>query len=352
MSARILFDTWPALRSLPWLEVAKLPTPVERVDAVSDAAGASVWCKRDDLTALPYGGNKVRKLEWLLGDARARGCDTIVTTGAFGSHHVLATALYGRANGFEVHAVLFPQPWNEHVEAQLRADLKASAILHPARSYAEVAARMAWIATRLRMQRRHAYLMGPGGSSPVGALGYVEAGLELARQIDEGRVPEPDAVYASAGSGGTAAGVAVGLAAAGLTTRVVAVRVTDRIAINRAVLGQLVRRTVRLLRRHEARFPDVVREAMDNLVIDGTQLGAGYGAVTSEAEAARRIAERDGLSLDPTYTSKALAGLLADAHAGRTERPLLWQTLSSADMAPLVEGAPELPTWARVRDRS
>lgn len=348
MSTRALFERWAALRSLPWIELAELPTAVERIDAISDAAGVSVWCKRDDRTALPYGGNKVRKLEWLLGDARARRCDTIVTTGAFGSHHVLATALHGRAQGFDVHAVLFPQPWNDHVEAQLRADLKAGATLHPARSYAEVAARMAWIATRLRMQRRRAYVMGPGGSSPVGALGYVDAGLELAQQIDEGRVPEPDAVYAAAGSAGTAAGLAVGMAAAGLTTRVVAVRVTDPIAINRAVIGQLVRRTVRLLRRHEPCFPNVVREAMQNLVVDGTQLGGGYGAISSEAEAARRLAERDGLVLDPTYTSKAMAAVLADAHAGRTERPLFFQTLSSADMRPLVDGAPEPPAWARV----
>ena len=344
---RLLGTRWPELSTLPCVEIATLPTEVVRTPAISDAAGVSVWCKRDDRTAEAYGGNKVRKLEWLLGDARARGCEAIVTTGALGSHHVLATAVHAGARGFDVHAVLFPQPWNAHVEDQLRADLAAGATLYPARSYGAVAARMAWIATRLRMKGQHAYVIGPGGSSPVGALGYVEAGLELAAQIDRGDAPEPDAIYVAAGSGGTAAGLAIGLAAAGLVTRLVAVRVTDRIAINRAVLGQLVRRTSSLLRRADSRFPDVRREALANLTIDATQLGAGYGASTPEAEAAQRIAAGDELGLDPTYTSKALAALLADAHAGRASRPLFWQTLSSASMVPLIADAPPPPDWAR-----
>lgn len=344
---RLLTSRFAGLTALPCVEIASLPTEVAPMAGISDAAGVSVWCKRDDLTAARYGGNKVRKLEWLLGDARARGCDAIVTTGALGSHHVLATAVHGAAHGFDVHAVLFPQPWNTHVEEQLRADLNAGATLYPARSYGAVAARMAWIATRLRMKGRRAYVVGPGGSSPVGALGYVEAGLELAAQIDRGEAPEPDAIYVAAGSGGTAAGLSIGLAAAGLVTRLVAVRVTDRIAINRAVLGQLVRRTVGLLRRADSRFPDVRREALKNLAIERAQLGAGYGAPSPEAEAAQRIATSDGLLLDPTYTSKALAALLADAHASRVSRPLFWQTLSSASLSPLLEGAPTVPAWVR-----
>jgi len=347
LSARLLVERWEGLARLPWIELADLPTKAHALSAISDAAGVPVWCKRDDLTARLYGGNKIRKLEWLLGDARSRGRDTLVTTGAFGSHHVLATALCGRSAGFEVHAVLFPQPWTQHVEDQLRADLAAGGVLHRARSYAEVAARMAWIATRLRMQRKRAYVMGPGGSSPVGALGYVEAGLELAQQIDHGGLPEPDAIYVAAGSGGTSAGLAVGLAAAGVGARVVAVRVTDRIAINRTVLAQLVRRTVRLLRKHDPRFPPVARDALSRIAIDGSHAGPGYGAATPEGDEATQPAARDGLVLDPTYTAKALAALIADARAGTTRRPLFLHTLSSAPMAPLLAGAPPAPDWSR-----
>ncbi len=346
LTVRLLRTRWEGVAELGWIPLATLPTDVERLPGVSRATGAEVWCKRDDRTAAPYGGNKVRKLEWLLGDARARGCDVLVTTGAYGSHHVLATAIYGRQQGFDVHAIMVPQPWSPHVEEQLRADLKAGAQLHPVRSYPGVVARMAAVATRLRLAGKRPFLVGPGGSSPVGALGYVEAGLELARQIDAGEIAEPDAIYIAAGSGGSAAGAAIGLAAAGVTARLVAVRVTDRIAINRATLGQLVRRTVHLLRRADQRFPAVTREALRNLVIDPSQLGPGYGAPTEAAEEAARLVLEDGLAMEPTYTSKAFAALIADAREGRSKRPLFIHTLSSAPMAPLVEGAPPAPEWA------
>ena len=344
---RELTRRFPRAGSLGHVEIATLPTPVERLAQASGSVGADVWCKRDDLTAPRYGGNKVRKLEWLLGDARDRGCDCIVTTGALGSHHVLATALYGAQEGFEVHAVVFPQPWNDHVDENLRADLRAGATLYPARSYAGVAARLASIATRLRVKGRRPYVIGPGGSSPVGALGYVEAGLELSTQIDAGELPEPEAIYIAAGSGGCAAGVAVGLAAAGLTLPVVTVRVTHRIAINRAMLGQLVRRTVGLVRNRDPQFPPVTRDALRLLRVESDQLGDGYGVATEAGERATRVGRSDGLSLDPTYTAKAFAALLADTERNAVRRPLFWQTLSSADVAPLIADAPPAPAWAR-----
>lgn len=343
---RLLTTRFPGASSLACVPLATLPTPVERLEQTSEALGAAVWCKRDDLTAVIYGGNKVRKLEWLLGDAQDRGCDCIVTTGALGSHHVLATSIYGAAHGFAVHAVLFPQPWTDHVEENLRAGLKAGATFHPARSYAGVAARMATLTARLRVAGRRPYVIGPGGSSPVGALGYLEAGLELAAQLDAGLLPEPEAIYLAAGSGGCAAGVAVGLAAAGLTTPVVAVRVTHRIAINRAMLGQLVRRTVSRVRDRDPRFPSVTREALRLIRVESHQLGDGYGAPSEAGQRATDLAARDGLGLDPTYTAKAFGALMADVERDAVRRPLFWQTLSSADMATLLVDAPPVPEWA------
>src|SRR5688572_17113709 len=163
--------------------------------AASAAAQRNLWVKRDDLTCTTYGGNKVRKLEFLIGDALAKGCDTIITTGAAGSHHVLATTLFARKHGLAVHAVLVPQPWTGHVEENLRCDLAGGAVIHPVKSFARVGPKMLGLATRMRMRGRKPYLVGPGGSSPVGALGYVEAGIELARQIDERVIAEPSAVY-------------------------------------------------------------------------------------------------------------------------------------------------------------
>src|SRR5262249_49424066 len=116
------------------------PTPLERVSSASvrSHSGCEFWIKRDDLTASLYGGNKVRKLEPILADARARGARCLVTMGAVGSHHVLATTLYGRAAGFDVHAVLVPQPRNDHVVTNVRAGLAAGLHPHPVGSYAAV----------------------------------------------------------------------------------------------------------------------------------------------------------------------------------------------------------------------
>src|SRR5687767_13083589 len=178
-------DRWSGLAALKRVEVAQLPTRVQQLRATTLASSHAAWCKRDDLTSAVYGGNKVRKLEFLIGDALARGDDTIITTGAAGSHHVLATTLFARQHGLAVHAVLVPQPWTGHVEENLRCDLAAGAVVHPVKSFARVGPKMLALAARLRLRGRKPYLVGPGGSSPVGALGYVEAGIELARQIDE-----------------------------------------------------------------------------------------------------------------------------------------------------------------------
>src|SRR5690606_25476577 len=143
MPTHALSRRFPALERLPRLELATLPTPVTACAALSRALRTQVMCKRDDQTSAIYGGNKVRKLEFLLGDARAKGCDALSTVGAFGSHHVLASTIHGRALGFEVHAVLLPQPWTSHVAENLRADLAAGAVLHRATGYASAVAQMA-----------------------------------------------------------------------------------------------------------------------------------------------------------------------------------------------------------------
>ncbi len=189
---RQLAERWPGLASLPHIPLADLPTAVEPVALTG--SGPPIYVKRDDRTHPVYGGNKVRKLEMLLGEARRRGADALITTGALGSHHVLATSIFGAREGFAVHAVLAPQPFTDHVEENLRADLAAGATLYPARSRSAVAARMVEVAARVRWGGRHPYLIGPGGSSPVGAVAFVEAGLELAVQIDEGILPEPRAI--------------------------------------------------------------------------------------------------------------------------------------------------------------
>lgn len=341
----ILSDRWRGMRHIPHVSLARLPTPVEPLEAVSSRLGASVWVKRDDQTALRYGGNKVRKLEYALGEALKRGADAVITTGAAGSHHALATALFGAELGLTVHAVLVPAHFTPHAEDNLHALLVAGAEVHPVRSSAAVLPKMASLAARARLRGGHRpVLLPPGGTNTAGVIGHIEAGLELVRQMEADEIPEPDAVFVPLGTGGTAAGLAVGLAAAGLTCRVIAVRVVPRAVANRPLLGRLVQGAVRHLRSVDNRFPDVADDAMGLITIEHGELGDGYGVPTSQARVAKRMmAEHAGLELDTTYTAKTVAAMTRLARAELAGQTLLYvHTLSGAPLDPRVRRAPTL----------
>jgi 1-aminocyclopropane-1-carboxylate deaminase/D-cysteine desulfhydrase-like pyridoxal-dependent ACC family enzyme len=314
----------------------RYPTPVEPLARLG-RPGSELWVKRDDVTSLRYGGNKVRKLERLLADAVARGAKRVVTLGAAGSHHVLATALYGRQVGLEVEAVLVPQPRTEHAVDVLRASIAAGAVAWPVQSWSRVPP-----AVLARMGARTVFIP-VGGSSVLGAMGYVDAALELASQVRAGAVPEPDVCVVAAGSGGTAAGLAAGFLASGLSTRVVGVCVgTPRWAVRFM--------TRRLARGCSVRVPEATargqmaraRALDERLSIDERFLGPGYGHPTDDGAAATRSAMEAGLSLDPTYTAKAFACALWHVRSRRARHILYWHTLSSAPEAPLLEGAASL----------
>jgi D-cysteine desulfhydrase len=324
--------------------LAGLPTPVARLDGIASKLDADVWVKRDDLTAPRYGGNKVRKLEYLLAQAQGRGADTLITTGTLGSHHVFATALYGREHGFETHAVLMPEPFHPNVEESLRADLAVGAKLTTATSVPQVLRSMAELAVRLRLLGQRPFIVPLGGSTPHGALGLVSAGLELATQIDAGLCPDPDAIYVACGSSATAAGLALGLAAAGLRAKVVAVRIGDKLFANALRMRQLVYHTEALLREYEPRFPRVASRALASIEFDDVEIGRGYGRPTPSSEAARILAAEEGLTLDVTYTSKALACLMRHAEgARRGQRLVFWNTFSSAPLHEFLARAPQVP---------
>ena len=321
-----------------------MPTPIEPLPRISERVDSEVWVKRDDLSAARYGGNKVRKLEYLLGDARARSANTLITTGAVGSHHVFATALYGQELGFETYAALTPQPYQRHVEEILRADLAVGAHLYPVQSLVEASRRMLELSVRLRFWGQKPYLVPLGGSNVYGTLAFVNAGLELAQQIDGGACPDLDALYVATGSAATVSGLALGLAAGGVKTRVIGVRVVDRLLANRVRIGHLISQADALLRKLEPRFPAVAQRALESITLDARELGPGYGLSTPASEAALEFAASEGLTLDQTYTSKTLAALLHDARGPRRgQRLLYWHTLSSAPLTQFLADAPEAP---------
>ena len=202
----ILSDRFRGLRKIPHIPLAELPTAVEPLERLSQRAGAEIWIKRDDRTSPRYGGNKVRKLEYVLGEVRKGEADTIVTAGAAGSHHVVACGLFGGEQGLKVHAVMTPQRFTSHVEENLRASLALGVEVHPAPSAPRALATLARVTASLRLRGRRPFVVPPGGSDLAGIVGYVEAGIELARQLEAGVCPEPDAIFVALGSGGDGEG--------------------------------------------------------------------------------------------------------------------------------------------------
>ena len=314
-----LHERFPALaETLPHLELSERPTPVREL------AGLGIWVKEDgSFGSGGWGGNKVRKLEWLIPDARRRGRRSILTFGGLGTNWGLATALYGRDHGLETALALVDQPIDEHVSAQL-ARLEVLGRAHLPHPHEGPHRGDAALAARPQQPRRTAALPVPaGGSSRVGALGYVEAALEIAAQVEDGSLPEPAHVVVPVGTGGTAAGLALGLQLAGLRSRVVGIVVNDQLRLDPPVVARLARRTAALLERRGARLG---RLQLEPGILDLTrdQIGAGYGHPTEAARRAAALAAEERLSLDPVYTAKAMAGLLALRAAGHLGGPLLF----------------------------
>jgi hypothetical protein len=243
---------------------------------------------------------------------------------------VLATTLFGRRAGLDVEAVLVPQERTEHVVQVLRAALGHGLRAFPVGSWGAVAP-----AVGLRVASG-AHYVPVGGSSIAGSLGYVQAARELAAQVRAGELPEPDVCVVALGSGGTAAGLAAGFEAEGLRTRVVGACISVPPRALRLVSRRLARACAR-----RAGAPFTTSALRERLSMDVRFLGAGYGRPTEEgADATRDAREHAGLGLDATYTSKAFACALWHVRAHRAEHVLYWHTLSSAPMAPLLDGAP------------
>src|SRR6478735_2647479 len=203
------------------LDFGTYPTPVEWLEPLSSASTA-LWVKHDDLTNAQYGGSKVRKLGPLFEDAKYRGATRLVTLGAVGSHHVLATGIFGKHAGFSVQAVVMPQPQSCHVLQTARASIGQGVRMIPVTAYREAMREMA------TCQEQGAYAIPTGGSNRLGTLGLVTAAAELEAQVHAGLLPEPNLIVVALGSGGTAGGLCAGLVRTRLRTRVLAIAVAER----------------------------------------------------------------------------------------------------------------------------
>jgi D-cysteine desulfhydrase len=340
-----LVRRFPALAALPRTPLVALPTPVEplRVAGVPDGA---LFVKRDDRSSRVYGGNKARKLEFTLAAAAARGSRRLVTTGGLGTHHGLATAIFARTLGIATTVVVVPQPVTDHVREQVRALLAFGAELRPARGVLGAAVQVIRALTTATLRGEKPVLVPTGGTSGLADLGFVSAAFELAEQIEAGALPEPNEIYVPIGSGGTLAGLVLGAKLAGLRARIVGVLVTDILPPGPVRLARLARASLAVLRRCDGSIPDVAIGAAD-FAVTRAQLGPGYGAATPATEAAIATARDAGIALEPTYTAKCFAEVLARLGDGRAQTPVLfWNTYNGADVwkhAPPSDAASPMP---------
>ena len=332
-----LLERFPQLAArLPYVSLGTFPTPVQRLERLGSDMGASrLFIKRDDLSGTIYGGNKTRKLEFLLGDAQRGRAKEVLTFGYAGSNHCLATAVYARILGMRSISMLMPQPDAPYVGRNLLMSYHEGAELHLYRN-------MPWLIFGTLCQlslhglryRRLPRIIPPGGSTALGIVGFVNAAFELREQVVRGEAPQPDRIYVAAGTMGTAAGLMLGLRAADLGSKVVAVAVAGERFVNTRGMLRLIRRTNDLLCSLAPSFPRCGFTEADIDLRHGFT-GQGYGRFTEEVVEAVALMERsEGIRLEGTYTGKALAGLIHDVkQQGDGSTILFWNTYNSRDFS-------------------
>ena len=341
MSMIPLSRRYPGLADVPRVDIAARPTPIDRSETLETMLGVSrLYVKREDVSSEPYGGNKIRKLEYLLGAARDQGRTATITFGAAGSNHALATAVYASREGFEHHSLLSPQPNASYVQKNLRFHLAQGLDIQYGAGFVDHEETVERLTTETHERDGvDPYVIPIGGTSPVGTLGPIDAAIEFAEQVVAGGLVEHDYVYVPLGSLGTAAGVAVGPAAGGHKSKGIAVRVTPVEWANHETLGRLVDETIALAREYDSTFPDISYEDL-GVEIRDEFFGEGYACFTSPGMEAVAIAAEAGYTLEGTYTGKAFAALVADARAGRlTDASVaFWMTYNSHDLSSAIEG--------------
>ncbi|ALN71228.1 D-cysteine desulfhydrase [Aureimonas sp. AU20] len=303
------------LARFPRIFLAHLPTPLERLDRLTKALGGpEIWVKRDDCTGLSTGGNKTRKLEFLMAEAMNEGADLVITQGATQSNHARQTAAFAAKLGMGCHLLLEDRTGSKDLNyngnGNVLLDHLHGATTETRPGGADMAAEMEAVAERLRGEGRHVYVIPGGGSNPTGALGYVNCAFELVGQINDRALPI-DRLVTATGSAGTHAGLIVGLKAMNAQLPLLGFGVRAPKERQEANVFDLACRTAEKLG-----CPGVVQR--EDVVADCDYVGAGYGVPREDTiEAIAMFAQLEGILLDPVYSAKAAAGLIDYCREGR-----------------------------------
>lgn len=296
------------LSRFPRIRLGHMSTPLEPMDNLSRALGGPrLWIKRDDCTGLSTGGNKTRKLEFLMADALEKGADTVITQGATQSNHARQTVAAACKLGLECHILLEDRTGSEdtayNYNGNVFLDQLHGATVSKRPGGADMAAEMEVLAGQLSEEGKIPYIIPGGGSNAIGALGYVNAALELMVQANEMGLQIDHLVHAT-GSAGTQAGLVAGMAAchSGIPVLGIGVRAPkDKQEANVFALAQ----------KTEAKLGLSGVVARDQVVANCDYVGGGYGVPTEGmVEAVTLLARHEGLLLDPVYSGKGMAGLI------------------------------------------
>ncbi|MDR3646744.1 MAG: pyridoxal-phosphate dependent enzyme [Candidatus Babeliales bacterium] len=347
-----LFKKFPTLKDkIAYVSFCDLPTPTHKLEKLCKHLDhQNIYIKRDDLSGLRlkdathlFGGNKPRKLEFLLADAQKQNAKTIVTYGCAGSNHALATAVYANHLGLNSILMLKSQPNSKAVRHNLLLDkfYNAQFQFYPNNQVRSVAAQ------KLLSQDNTAYFFPTGGSIALGAVAFVNAIFELKEQIDNAVMPEPDVIYLPINSCGTTAGLLLGIKAAQLKTKIIAVAVepeevkdqfeneTKKLFLETNTLLNSLDKNFGMFAFPETRFN-----------VNKKFCGVEYGLFTKEAvEAKKTFKQLEGIALDGTYSSKAMVALMDDVRNNKKTVVLFWNTYCGIDYSNLTNSVDykELP---------
>lgn len=304
------------INNIPCLSLGEFPTPIKKIHLHN---GCYFWLKDDGLSSSLYGGNKVRKLEYLLAEANQNHATRLIAYGDYSSHNLLACALFGKKLGFDLDIITFPSPNGYNTENSLAIYEKLNANIVRTKNMITASIHA------LKLRKKGSYLIPLGSSSSLSTLGYVKAGLELSAQVQEGILPPPKKVYVALGTTGTVAGLLIGLSLAEVPTHVVAVRTIEPVIANKFRLSKLVLGALKLLQLPKSFY----KTAMNHLeYIDGNWLGKGYGYSTPESQKAVELMVKIDVDLEPVFTGKTMAAMLNRLSEYPNGELLFWNTHS------------------------
>jgi len=342
----LLFKFYPSLQTkIPWISLlTNIPTPIEKLTELekqfSINSSGGLYIKRDDKDHHIYGGNKLRKFEFIFGRILEQEKIGVMTFGGIGTNHGLASTIIAKELGLKCELFLARQPITWHVQRSLLLYDYFNANIHYAKSYTGIILK----GLAFRLLHPKYYVMLPGGStllgfgSPIGTLGFINAIFELNHQIKKGIIPEPDIIYVPCGSGGTAAGLIAGCKLLDLKTKVHTVAVSTKPFASVSSIVKNANKALKYLGEYDNTFPSIEVKPEDFKLIEG-YLGSDYGVKTRKGQEAIDLVmelegKRRGFKLDTTYTGKAMAAMLdyIREDKNKSKKILFWNTYNSNDL--------------------